>query len=215
MKINSGTEELINTITHGIGVLLSVVALILLTIKAVKFGGAVEIIGAVVFGCSMILLYTASTLYHGAVTPPVKDKLNKFDHSAIYLLIAGSYTPYTLITLQGAWGWSLFGVIWGMALIGILFKIFWYSPKYRVISAWAYVVMGLMVVIAAKPLVERMETMGLIWIVLGGVFYIGGVLFYLPKKLPFGHAIWHLFVLAGSISLFFGVYDYVLPSSIQ
>jgi hemolysin III len=136
------------------------------------------------------------------------------DHSAIYILIAATYTPFTLVTLSGAWGWSILGVIWGMAVFGVLFKIFFYKLKYRALSAWAYVGMGLTILIAVKPLYENMPAGGLFWLGIGGMAYVIGVLFYLAKKIPYSHGIFHLFCIAGSLAHFFAVYHYVLPNAL-
>jgi len=212
--ISVRTEEIVNSLTHGIGIGLSITALVLMVVKASLHGTTAGIVGAAIFGASLIILYTASTLFHSARRIRVKYFLNKFDHSAIYILIAGTYTPVTLVTLEGAWGWSIFGVIWGLAIAGVLFKLFWYKPKYRALSAWMYVGMGLVIVVAVYPLVQNMSVGGLIWLGVGMLTYIVGVLFYLWKNLPFAHGIFHLFVLAGSISHFFATYNHVLPISL-
>ncbi len=204
-------EEKINCFTHFVGVLLSVVATVLMIIKASYHGSAISIVSAAIFGASLVLLYSASTLYHGAKNMRLKYKLNKFDHSAIYILIAGTYTPFSIVLLQGGWGWSIFGVQWGLAIAGTVYKIFWYKPKYRAISAFAYVAMGLVIVVAAKPLSEVITKECFVWLAAGGVAYIAGVFFYLTKKVPFGHGIFHLFILFGSFSHFWAVYNYILP----
>ncbi len=205
-------EEKVNTITHFIGILLSIAATVLMIVKASYHGSAISIVSASIFGASLIMLYTASTLYHGASKIRLKYKLNKFDHSAIYILIAGTYTPFSIVLLQGGWGWSIFGVQWGLAIIGTLYKIFWYKPKYRAVSAFAYVAMGLVIVIAAKPLSEIISKECFIWLATGGVAYIAGVFFYLSKKIPYAHGIFHLFILAGSFAHFWAIYNYVLPN---
>lgn len=210
--ISIKTNETVNAITHFIGLVLSVAALILMIVKSAIYGTAISIVSALIFGVSLIVMYLASTLYHASKKIRVKVKLNKFDHSAIYILIAGTYTPFTIVLLQGGWGWSIFGVQWGLAVIGILYKIFWYNPKYRAISAFAYVAMGLVMIVAIKPLYETLPREGLFWLALGGVVYIVGVFFYLSKKIPFSHGIWHLFVLGGSIAHFIAIYNYVLPN---
>ncbi len=211
-KISVKTNEIVNSVSHGIGVLLSILALILMLIRASFYGTSLSIVCAAIFGTSLILLYTASTLFHSAKNLRTKYRLNKFDHSAIYVLIAGTYTPFSLVLLQGGWGWSIFGVQWALAIVGILFKIFWYKPKFRAISAWTYVAMGLVIIVAIKPLLETMPRMGLIWLIIGGASYIIGVFFYLSKKIPLGHGIFHLFILGGSFAHFMAVYDYVLPN---
>lgn len=213
-RISVKLDEIVNTITHGIGILLSITALVLMLVKSVLHGTTTSVVGAAIFGAGLIILYSASTIYHSARKIRRKYYLNKFDHAAIYVLIAASYTPITLITMEGAWGWSIFGVIWAIAIFGILFKIFWYKPKYRTISAWGYVAMGLVVVVAVKPLVESMPLWGLIWMAIGGVAYIIGVLFYLADRIPFGHGIFHLFVIAGSFAHFWAIYHYVLANNV-
>jgi len=213
-KISIKTEEIVNTITHAAGLGLSIAALVLMLVQAGYNGTGASVVGAAIFGASLIVMYTASTLFHSTRKIRVKFKLNKFDHSAVYILIAGTYTPLTLVTLQGAWGWSIFGVIWALAVGGVLFKLIWYKPKYRKISALTYIAMGFVIVIAAYPLFLNISTMGLIWVIIGMATYALGVIFYLQKNLPFAHGIWHLFVLGGSISHFFAVYFHVLPNAI-
>ena len=211
-KISAKTNELVNSITHLIGLCFSITALVLMLERSAFYGTAISVVSASIFGASLIVLYSASTLFHAAKKIRIKAILNKFDHSAIYVLIAGTYTPFTIVLLQGGWGWSIFGVQWGLAAVGILFKIFWYKPKFRAISAWAYVAMGLVMIIAIKPLINSLSTPGLIWLLTGGAIYIAGVFFYLSKKIPFAHGIWHLFVIGGSITHFFAIYDHVLPN---
>lgn len=210
--ISVKTNEIINTTTHLIGLGLSVTALVLMIMKASYYGSAISIVSAAIFGASLIVMYLASSLYHASKNIRTKVKLNKFDHSAIYVLIAGTYTPFTLITLNGAWGWSIFGIQWGLALIGVMYKVFWYNPKYKAISAYAYIAMGVVMIVAIKPLYENLPTGGLIWLGIGGIIYIIGVYFYLSKKIPLAHGIWHLFVLGGSIAHFIAIYEYVLPN---
>ncbi len=202
-------EEIANVITHGIGLALSVAALVLLVVFSSKEGDAWKIVSFSIFGASLVLLYLASTLYHSTREPSRKIKLNKLDHSAIYILIAGTYTPFTLVTLRGGWGWTIFGIIWGLAIIGIIYKMFFYSVKFRSISAVIYLLMGWIIVIALKPLIASLSLEGLIWLSIGGLSYSLGVIFYLWKDLPFAHPIFHLFVLGGSISHFFAILLYV------
>ena len=204
----SDKEELLNTISHGIGLILSVPALILLIVYANIEGNIWHIVSFSIYGCSLILLYLASTLYHAAKKPELKQKLNIFDHSAIYVLIAGTYTPFALVTLNGFWGWLIFGIVWSIALIGLVLKLF-YIGKYRKLSTLAYVLMGWVVIIAIKPLIDNLSTEGLFWLFIGGVFYTVGAILYLIKKLPYNHAIFHIFVLLGSLSHFFSVFYYV------
>ena len=205
-------EENINCQTHLVGIVLSIAATVLMIVKASYYGSTISIVSAAIFGTALIVLYSASTLYHSAKNVRLKFKLNKFDHSAIYILIAGTYTPFSIVLLQGSWGWSIFGVQWGLAIIGTFYKIFWYKPKYRAISAFAYVAMGLVIIIAAQPLSEVIAKDCFIWLSVGGAAYITGVFFYLTKKVPFGHGIFHFFILFGSFAHFWAIYNYVLPN---
>jgi hemolysin III len=211
-SVSIKVNEIINSMTHLVGLGLSVTALILMIVRSSLHGTPISIVSACVFGASLIILYLASTLYHGAKNLKIKRILNKLDHSAIYVLIAGTYTPFSIVLLQGGWGWSIFGVQWGLAIAGIIFKVFWYKPKYRKISAWAYIGMGLVIIVALQPLIDKISTGGLIWLSVGGAVYIVGVFFYLTKKIPFSHGIWHLFVMGGSLAHFFAIYNYVLPN---
>lgn len=197
-------EEIANGITHGIGVLLSIAALVLMIVTAVVKATAWHVVGVTIFGSSLILLYLASTLYHSIQHLGAKKLLRRFDHGAIFVLIAGTYTPFVLTVIRGPWGWSLFGVIWGLALMGIVFKIL-ATGKLKKLSLFIYVLMGWLVVIAAKPLFSALPTASIFWLILGGVVYTLGVIFYRLERMPFNHAVWHLFVLGGSISHFFSV----------
>jgi hemolysin III len=161
-------------------------------------GSPVKIVAASVFTATLILLYTASTFYHAARSPEVKRRLKILDHASIYLLIAGSYTPFALVGLRGGWGWSLFGISWGLALCGVIFKLF-FAGRFKLISTLIYLGMGWMVVIAAGPMVRQMETSVLLWLLAGGVAYSGGTVFYMNRRLAYSHAVWHGFVLGGSI----------------
>ena len=203
------SEEKINIITHAIGLLLSIAALVLLIIHASSNGTARHIVSFTIFGASMILLYSASTLYHYSQTPNLRRKLNILDHASIYVLIAGTYTPFTLVTLKGALGWTIFGITWGIALAGVFLKLF-YTGKYDKISTIAYVAMGWIIIFAVKPLIENLPLNGLYWLLAGGVFYTIGAILYSIKKIKFNHAIFHVFVLLGSFSHFMAIYFYVL-----
>ena len=203
------SEEKINIITHAIGLLLSIAALVLLIIHASSNGSARHIVSFTIFGASMILLYSASTLYHYSQTPNIRRKLNILDHASIYVLIAGTYTPFTLVTLKGALGWTIFGITWGIALVGVFLKLF-YTGKYDKISTIAYVAMGWIIIFAVKPLIENLPLNGLYWLLAGGVFYTVGAVLYSIKKIKFNHAIFHIFVLLGSFSHFMAIYFYVL-----
>jgi hemolysin III len=205
-------DEILNSITHGIGALMSVAGLILLLVHAgMHDAGAWKIVSFSIFGASLIIMYTASTLFHGIRQKKLKQYLNKFDHASIYILIAGTYTPFTLVSLRGAWGWSIFGVVWGLAIAGVIYKLFFYKDKHRVLSAILYVFMGCIIVVAMDPLVRAIPAGGLYWILAGGISYVTGVYFYIKDKKRFNHLIWHFFVLGGSIAHFFAVFLYVLP----
>lgn len=202
-------EERLNILSHGLGFLLSIPASVFIILKASLHGDAWQIVSVSIYGASMMTLYLASTLYHSAKNPEKRHKFNVFDHASIYLLIAGTYTPFLLVTLRGAWGWSLFGVIWAAAIGGIIFKLF-YTGKFDVVSTVAYVVMGSIVLVAIKPLIVNLSLPGLYWLLAGGISYIIGAVLYLQRKMPYHHAIFHLFVLAGSICHYIAVYSYVL-----
>jgi hemolysin III len=202
-------EELFNSISHGIGLLLSIPALILLVVFSCIEGSVWHIVSFSIYGVSLVTLYLASTLYHSAKRPEIKKRLNVFDHSAIYLLIAGTYTPFVLVSLRGIWGWSLFGIIWGLALVGIILKIV-FEARHKIVSATAYVLMGLVIVVAIKPLLNSLNTSGLVWLFAGGISYIIGAILYTIKRMPYNHGIFHIFVLVGSIAHWIAVFFYVL-----
>lgn len=203
-------EEVVNSVTHGIGILLAASGLGVMMVLAVIYGNAWHITSTAIFGATLIILYTASTLYHGIQQPNAKAFLQVLDHSAIFLLIAGTYTPFTLVSLRGPWGWSLFGVIWGLALAGILLEL-WVEQKQRVLSIALYLTMGWLVIIAIKPLLSALLPGGFILLAAGGLFYTIGILFYRWQSLPYHHAVWHLFVLAGSGLHYFAILFYVIP----
>ncbi len=203
-------EELFNAISHGLGALLGVVALVVLVATSSATEHTMKIVSSVVYGSSLILMYSASTFYHLTQRPHIKKILKILDHSCIYILIAGSYTPYTLVVLNGGWGWSLFGVTWGLALSGVIFKLF-FTGRFEWLSLTIYLLMGWMAVFALKPLIENLPLGGILWLVAGGLFYTLGVIFYaIDGKYHLSHFIWHLFVLAGSICQFFAVLLYVI-----
>jgi hemolysin III len=204
-------EELANSLTHGVGALLAVGGLIWLVTLAVLRGDAWHIVACSIYGAAMVVLYTASTLYHAIPSPRVKRALQVVDHSAIYLLIAGTYTPFTLVTLRGPWGWSLFGVVWGLAVTGIVLEIAT-ARRWPAISIALYVAMGWVVVVATRPLLAALPPGGLALLVAGGLAYTGGLGFYAWKRLPYGHTIWHLFVLAGTVLHFAAVLTSVIPA---
>ncbi len=204
-------EEIANSVTHGIGAALSVAGLTLLVVLAAIYGDVWRVVSFSIYGSSLVILYLASTLYHSFQNPRVKSVFRVLDHASIYLLIAGSYTPFLLVSMRGVWGWSLFGVVWGLALIGVAFKVF-FIGRYEVLATAAYVLMGWLAVIAFKEMLVRVPPGGVALLIAGGVTYTAGVIFYAWEKLPFNHAIWHLFVLGGSIFHFFAVLFYILPT---
>ncbi|HET6569718.1 MAG TPA: hemolysin III family protein [Rhodothermales bacterium] len=203
-------EEVANAVTHGLGILASVLGGGVLLTLAATSGNHWKIVGAAVFCASLLLLYTASTLYHAARRPHVKARLQVLDHCAIYILIAGSYTPFTLVALRGAWGWSLFGVVWGLAVAGVIFKLFC-TGRFERLSTLIYVAMGWLVLVAVGPMLRALPLSTLGWLLAGGLSYTAGTLFYHNRRLPYAHAIWHLFVLAGSTCHFIAVASQVFP----
>jgi hemolysin III len=204
----NATEEKWNIITHGFGLILSLIGMVLLIVHSSLYEDAWHIVSFSVYGASMVVLYTASTVFHASKPGELRKKLNIFDHASIFFLIAGTYTPFTLVTLRGGWGWSLFGVVWGLAIAGIILKLF-YTGRFEKISTAIYVVLGWIIIIAIKPLINAFPLEGLFWLGLGGISYSVGAVFFLWHKLPFNHAIFHVFVLVGSISHFLAVYFYV------
>lgn len=190
--------------------MLAIAGLAVLTARATLYADALAITAVAIFGATMVLMYTASTLYHSITQPMAKKVLRAVDHSMIYLLIAGTYTPFDLITLHGATGWSLFGVTWGLALVGIVFKIF-ATGKYEKLSLTIYLGMGWCVIVVIKPLIHALPTGGLVLLLVGGLSYSGGVAFYVWERLRYHHAIWHVFVLGGTVFHFFAILLYVLP----
>jgi hemolysin III len=203
-------EEIANSLTHGLGILLSIAGLAVLTAFASLFGSAWHIVSCSIYGATQIFMYTASTLYHSIPLPRAKAILRLFDHSAIFLLIAGTYTPFALVNLRGPWGWSLLAVIWGLAFIGIALQARLIRHS-RWVTILPYLAMGWIVVIAVKPLMESVAPGGLILLGSGGLAYTVGTLFYIWRRLPFHHAIWHGFVLLGSSLHFFAILFYVIP----
>jgi hemolysin III len=204
-------EEKINVFSHGIGFTLSIVAFALLLSRTIHYGDILQIVSAGIFGLSLMILYAASTLYHNSKIPSRRNKLKVFDHAAIFVLIAGTYTPFTLLILPGATGWIIFGASWGMALTGIILKLF-FTGKYKLLSTTMYVSMGWMIVFAIKPLVANLPQEGLYWLFAGGISYTLGAILYSIKKIKFNHAIFHVFVLGGSFCHFMAIYFYVLAN---
>lgn len=202
-------EEIANAITHGIGALLSIAALVLLIVFASIEGTAWHVVSFTIYGVTMLLLYISSTLVHSLPKGKAKDLFEIFDHSSIYLFIAGTYTPILLVAIQGTLGWTLFGVIWGIAIVGVLFKAF-FTKKFLVLSTVFYVLMGWLIVLAWQPLTEVLHPNGITLLVVGGVFYTLGSVFYVWRGFRYHHMIWHLFVIAGSTAHFFTIFIYIL-----
>ena len=202
-------EETLNVVTHGFGLLLSVVALVVLVYYASLNGDAWDIVSVAIYGSSLVILYFSSTAFHLSQNQKLRNRLNVFDHVSIYLLIAGTYTPFVLVTLRGPWGWSMFGVVWGMAIAGIVLKFF-FTGRFNLFSTILYVAMGWVIIIASGPLFEALPVEGVMWLLAGGLFYTFGAVFFLINKIPYNHAIFHVFVLAGSICHFIAVFWFVL-----
>ncbi|MDK2857782.1 MAG: hemolysin [Verrucomicrobiota bacterium] len=208
VRTETPAEHIANAVTHGVGFGLSAACLALMVVFTSLHKGVWEIVSCTVYGTMLVVLYLASTLYHSIHLPRVRHVLHIIDHAAIYLLIAGTYTPYLLVPLRGAFGWSLFGVIWGLALLGIVFQAVFIN-RFKFISTLTYLAMGWMVVAAIIPLLKILPPGGIVWMAAGGLCYTLGVVFYGWKKLKFAHAIWHIFVLAGSLCHFFGILFYI------
>jgi hemolysin III len=205
-------EEIANAISHGLGCLLAIASLPILVFYAAQQGTAVNVVAASVFAGTAILLYLVSALYHAIPDGTAKRWLCRLDHAAIYLFIAGSYTPFSLGVLHGGWGWTLFGVVWSAAAFGVTIKLF-DRLKHPLWSTALYVAMGWVALVAAGPLIERMHSNGLIWLVAGGLSYtLGAVVFLLDHRMRYAHFIWHLFVLGGSVCHFFAALWYAVPS---
>lgn len=203
-------EEMFNSISHGFGLALSLAGFAVLVALAVLHGDAWRVVGCSVFGISLVLLYTASTLYHSARRTEFRRVFRVLDHSAIYILIAGTYTPFTLISLRGDVGWTLLVAIWALAVCGVIFKVF-HAGKFGFASTALYIVMGWAGLVAIKPILNLVPGWGVVWLFAGGCCYTVGVVFYAWRRLPFNHAVWHVFVLAGSICHYLAVLGYVLP----
>ena len=202
-------EEVAHSLTHGIGLVLGFVGLVFLLILAARTGDPWRIVACAVYATTLVLLYLASTLYHALSFTRARHVLKVLDHSAIFLLIAGTYTPFALVNLRGPWGWTLLAIVWGLAIGGITAKVV-FGPRWPVISTVLYVGMGWTVLIAVKPLVEHVAPGGIAWLFAGGLAYTGGVVFYAWDRLRYGHAIWHVFVLAGSACHYVAVARYVV-----
>ena len=207
----TGGEELANALTHAFGLILSIAGLAALIAVATLHGGVREIASCAIYGTTLIVLYTTSTLYHSIHSEAAKRMLRTLDHLAIFLLIAGTYTPFVLIALRGAWGWTLFGIIWTLAALGVAIELS-QARRYRRVMIALYIAMGWIGLIAIKPLVAALPAAGLWLLFGGGVSYTFGVIFYRWRSLRYHHAVWHLFVLGGSVLQYFAVLYYVLPS---
>jgi hemolysin III len=204
-------EEIANCVTHGFGLVLSLAGFAALVLLAWANGDAMHVASLSVYGASLVALYAASTLYHSARRPRAKQFLQVLDHCGIYLLIAGTYTPFTLLMLRGGWGWTLFGLAWGIAVAGILFRLV-FGTRYRGVAVASYVALGWLCVVAIKPMLTLIPAGALAWLVAGGVAYTSGVFFFASKRVRHAHAIWHLFVLCGSVCHYLAVLLYVIPS---
>jgi len=210
IKRISMINEIANALTHGIGTALSIAALVLLVVFAAIYGDAWHVVSFSIYGASLVLLYLASTLYHGIQNHRAKKIFKIIDHAAIFILIAGTYTPFTLVTMRGLRGWILFGIIWGLAVAGIVYKVLFIN-RHVVISTIFYLAMGWMIVFSIRDLIANLPLNGVILLVSGGLSYTLGIVFYAGRDKLFHHAIWHLFVLGGSICHFFSILLYVLP----
>ncbi len=208
VREQSAGEEIANTLSHGLAALAALAALPLLVIGAARDGSTAGIVGASIFGVTMLLLYLASSIYHALPAGRAKRVFLRLDHCAIFLLIAGTYTPFTLGALHGAWGWALFGTVWGLALTGIVLKAV-FGARYQALSTALYLAMGWLVVVAAQPMLRAVPTAGLLWLLAGGLAYTAGVGFFLADgRVRYAHFVWHLFVVAGSFFHFLAVLDY-------
>ena len=205
----STDEQIASAVSHGVGALLAIAGLVLLVVAAAMEGSAIKVVSFSIYGASLFTLMLCSTLYHSIPHIPTQRILRVFDHSSIYLLIAGTYTPFALVSINGGWGWSLFGVIWGLALFGIVMKIF-FTGRFEKLSLLTYGLMGWLVIIAIKPFIHSIAAAGVWLTVAGGVIYTLGIIFYAVEKIKYNHAIWHLFVLGGAMCHFFAIYLYVL-----
>ena len=206
-------EEIWNSITHGIGAGLAIAGLISLVVLGSVYGDIWHITSFSIYGSTLVLLYLASTLYHGTQIPKVKQILRVFDHAAIYLLIAGTFTPFLLITLHGTFGWTMLAVVWGVAVLGIAFRII-FVGRFDHLATMSYIAMGLLIIIPFKEMMATIPADGIALIVAGAFLYMAGVIFYVWKIVPYNHAIWHLFVIGGSVCHYFAILFHVLPASV-
>jgi hemolysin III len=202
-------EEVAHSITHGVGLLAALTGLVVLVVLAAATRDPWRITACSIYATTLVLLYAASTLYHALSATRARNVFRVLDHSAIFLLIAGTYTPFALVSLRGPWGWTLLGIVWGLAVIGVAAKAI-YGTRWPILSTALYIGMGWTVVIALKPLVDHVPAGGVAWLVAGGLAYTGGVVFYAWTRLRYSHAIWHVFVLAGSVCHYIAVAFYVV-----
>lgn len=207
-------EEIFNAVTHGIGSMLSVAGCVILIVVSVFSGSAWNVVSCTIFGSSLIILYTMSTLYHSITNEKAKKVFRILDHATIFLLIAGTYTPITLVTLHGPWGWTLFGIVWGAAVLGIVLNSI-SIEKFKWFSLICYIAMGWVIFVAIKPFMENIHKHGFLFLCIGGACYTVGIIFYLMKKVKFMHSVWHIFTVAGSIMHYFMVLFYIAPIKIQ
>lgn len=210
VKFYPKSEERINIASHALGLALSVLGLVLLLLRATRYGGTGHVVSVAIYGASMIALYAASTAYHTSKDPLTRARLRVVDHAAIYLLISGTYTPFMLITLKGLAGWTIFSISWAMAVTGIILKLY-FTGRFDHLSTLMYVFMGWLIVFVIEPMIAALPASGMAWLVAGGLSYTFGAVLYAIKRIPYNHALFHLFVLAGSICHFIAVYRYVLP----
>ena len=206
-RVQSFGEEIANAVSHGMGLVAAVVGVPFLIVAAADGGEAAAIVGASIFGLALVMVFLTSTLYHAVTHPAAKPVLRIIDHVAIYLLIAGTYTPLTLGVLGGGWGWSLFGIVWGLGLTGVILTLV-AGVRYPRVSVGLYIAMGWLVVIAIKPLWDSLPVGGLLWLLAGGVAYTGGVVFYAANRLRYAHLVWHLCVLTGATCHFIAILKY-------
>lgn len=203
-------EELLNSLTHGVGTVLAAVGLVVLVILAALYGDGWRLLSFTIYGGCLVFLYLASTLYHSARRPRLKQFYRLLDHSAVYLLIAGTYTPFLMVKLRGPVGWTMLAVVWGLALLGIAFKV-GFIGRYEKWATIGYLLMGWMCLLAFRQMMDALPVWGIFGIMLGGIFYTVGVIFYTGERIPYNHAIWHLFVMGGSAAHFFTILLFVLP----
>jgi len=210
--IRERKQEIANSLTHGASAIISLAGLAVLVVFASLYGSVWHVVSVSIYGATLVLLFSASTLYHSVRSVRVKEFFHVLDHASIFLLIAGTYTPITLVAMRGVWGWSLFGCVWGLSLLGIILKVF-FTGRFKIVSTLLYVGVGWVAVVAIRPIIQQVPLPSVILIVVGGVVYTLGVIFYLMKKMPYNHAIWHLFVFAAAACHYVAIMQFVLKSS--